>query len=91
MADFGDKVSEEDKNAIQPKIDALKEACKGDNTADIKAKTDELSKAIQDLSTKIYQQAGGAAQGQPDMNMGADAGNTGNADDDVVDANFTEA
>ena len=91
MADFGDKVSAEDKNAIQPKIDALKEACKGDDTADIKAKTDELSKAIQDLSTKIYQQAGGTAQGQPDMNMGADAGNAGNADDDVVDANFTEA
>ena len=91
MADFGDKVSAEDKNAIQPKIDALKEACKGDDTADIKAKTDELSKAIQDLSTKIYQQAGGAAQGQPDMNMGADAGNAGSSDDDVVDANFTEA
>ena len=91
MADFGDKVSAEDKNAIQPKIDALKEACKGDDTADIKAKTDELSKAIQDLSTKIYQQAGGAAQGQPDMNMGADAGNSGSSDDDVVDANFTEA
>ena len=92
MTDFGDKVSAEDKNAIQPKIDALKEACKGDDTADIKAKTDELSKAIQDLSTKIYQQAGGAAQGQPDMNMGgADAGNAGSADDDVVDANFTEA
>ncbi len=93
MADFGDKVSEEDKNSIQPKIDALKEACKGDDTADIKAKTDELSKAIQELSSKIYQQAGAAAQGQPDMNMGADAGNAGNAggNDDVVDANFTEA
>ena len=92
MTDFGDKVSAEDKNAIQPKIDALKEACKGDNTADIKAKTDELSKAIQDLSSKIYQQAGAAAQGQPDMNMGgADAGNAGNAGDDVVDADFTEA
>ncbi len=87
MADFGDKVSEEDKNAIQPKIDALKEACKGDDTADIKAKTDELSKAIQDLSTKIYQQAGGMAQGQPDMNVGGNP----NPDDDVVDANFTEA
>ena len=92
MTDFGDKVSAEDKNAIQPKIDALKEACKGDDTADIKAKTDELSKAIQDLSSKIYQQAGAAAQGQPDMNMGgADAGNAGNAGDDVVDADFTEA
>ena len=92
MTDFGNKVSAEDKNAIQPKIDALKEACKGDDTADIKAKTDELSKAIQDLSSKIYQQAGAAAQGQPDMNMGgADAGNAGNAGDDVVDADFTEA
>ncbi|MGN0654792.1 MAG: molecular chaperone DnaK [Oscillospiraceae bacterium] len=93
LKDFGDKVPEADKNAIQPKIDALKEACKGDDTADIKAKTDELSKAIQELSTKVYQQAG-AAQGQPDMNAGADMGNGaagGNGPDDVVDANFTEA
>ncbi len=94
LKDFGDKVPEADKNAIQPKIDALKEACKGDDTADIKAKTDELSKAIQELSTKVYQQSGAAAQGQPDMNAGADMGNGaagGNGPDDVVDANFTEA
>ncbi len=86
IADFGDKVPEAEKNAIQPKIDALKEAAKGDNTEDIKAKTDDLQKAIQELSTKIYQQA--APQGDP-ADMGGDAG-AAPGPDDVVDANFTE-
>ncbi len=86
IADFGDKVPEEEKNAIQPKIDALKEAAKGDNIDDIKAKTDDLQKAIQELSTKVYQQA--APQGDP-ADMGGAAESAG--PDDVVDADYTEA
>ena len=92
--DFGDKVSAEDKAAIQPKIDALKEAVKGTDYADMKAKTEELQKAMQDLSTKVYQAAG--AQPSPDMgaqNMGAGAADNGAAaggNDDVIDADYTE-
>ena len=94
VADFGDKVSAEDKAAIQPKIDALKEAVKGTDYADMKAKTEELQKAMQDLSTKVYQAAG--AQPNPDMgaqNMGAGAADNGAAaggNDDVIDADYTE-
>ena len=89
LADFGDKVTEADKAPINDKCEALKEALKTDNTDDIKAKTDELQKAFYDLSSKVYQQAGG--QGAPDMsNMGDMGGSTSN-DDGVVDADYTEA
>ncbi|MBE6854601.1 MAG: molecular chaperone DnaK [Ruminococcus sp.] len=91
LADFGDKVTDADKAPITDKCEALKEALKTDNTDDIKAKTDELQKAFYDLSSKVYQQAGG--QGAPDMSNMGDMGNMGGgaADDGVVDADYTEA
>ncbi|MBQ8905737.1 MAG: molecular chaperone DnaK [Ruminococcus sp.] len=91
LADFSDKVTDADKAPITDKCEALKEALKTDNTDDIKAKTDELQKAFYDLSSKVYQQAGG--QGAPDMSNMGDMGNMGGgADDDgVVDADYTEA
>ena len=87
MADFADKVTDDDKAPIQAKIDGLKEALKTDNTDDIKAKTDELQKAIQEISTKVYQQSapqqdGNAQQPNPE--------DFSNADDGVVDADYTE-
>ncbi len=93
MTDLGDKINEDEKANIQSKIDALKEAVKTDNTDDIKAKTDELQKAFYDVSSRIYQAAGGAAEGAADMggasyDAGADANNGG--DDGFVDADFTE-
>ncbi len=95
MTDLGDKINEDEKANIQSKIDALKEAVKTDNTDDIKAKTDELQKAFYDVSSRIYQAAGGAAgaEGAADMggasyDAGADANNGG--DDGYVDADFTE-
>ncbi|MBP1549887.1 MAG: molecular chaperone DnaK [Oscillospiraceae bacterium] len=86
-----------EKANIQSKIDALKEAVKTDNTDDIKAKTDELQKAFYDVSSRIYQAAGGAAGAEgagPDMggasyDTGA-AANDSNDNDDFVDADFTE-
>ena len=93
IADFGDKISDSDKAPVQSKIDALKEALKGTDTAEIKAKSDDLQKAINDLSTKAYQAAGAAAQAQ-DAGA-ADAGSADDIntdkDDNVVDADFTEA
>ena len=95
MTDLGDKINEDEKANIQSKIDALKEAVKTDNTDDIKAKTEELQKAFYDVSSRIYQAAGGAAgaEGAADMggasyDAGADANNGG--DDGFVDADFTE-
>ncbi len=93
MTDFGDKVSAEDKAPIQAKIDALKDALKTDNYDDISAKKDELEKAFQELATKVYQQAGGAANVNPEDAMGGfnEAKEDNSSDDDVIDADFTEA
>ena len=95
LADFGDKVSESDKAPIQAKIDELKTAMEVGNTADIKAKTDELQKAVYDLSSKVYQAAGAAqqaaqggdAQSNDNNNGGANGGSDNNG---FVDAQFTE-
>ena len=65
MEEMGDKLAEEDKTEVQSKIDALKEALKGNDMADIKAKQEELTKAFYAVSEKLYQQAApqeGAAQ-----------------------------
>ena len=93
MTDFGDKVSADDKSSVQSKIDALKEALKTDNYSDISSKKDELEKAFQELATKVYQQAGAAAanaESQADSFNETKSDNNG-GDDDVIDANFTEA
>ena len=92
LGEFGDKVSAEDKANVQPKIDALKEAVKTDNTDDIKAKTDELQKAFSEVATKVYQAAGAAAQSAQGA---ADAGSSDNGsnggDNGFVDADFKDA
>ncbi len=97
MTDFGDKITEADKAPIQEKINALKGVLESGNTEDIKAKTDALQQAFYELSSKAYQQAGGDPNA---MNAGFDPnamGGMGNAqeapsnDDDVIDADFTEA
>lgn len=88
LNDFGDKVTDDEKASINDKKDALKKALEGENLDDIKAKQEELTKALQEVSTRIYQEAGAAAQAtepQPEADAGAQTGN-----DDVIDADFTE-
>lgn len=81
--------SAEVKKAEEAK-DQLKKAIESNNIDDIRAKKDALQQIIQDITVKLYQQAGAGAQG---AGQGADAG-TGNQssskDDNVVDADFEE-
>ena len=90
MTDFGDKVSESDRSNIQSKIDALKAANASDNTDDIKAKTEELQKAFYEVSSKIYQATGAAAQQDGAASAGTDNPGSDNGGGDFVDADFTE-
>ena len=98
VADFGDKVSADEKAAIEAKCADLKAAISADNFDDIKNKKEDLQKAFYDLSAKVYQQANpnGAAGVDPSQfaNMGGaaqDNNNNDNVNDDgVVDADFTE-
>lgn len=97
LTDLGDKVSADEKAKIQGKVDALKEALKGTNVDDIKAKQEDLQKDFYEMSSKMYQNAQGAqgapgAQGNPAD--GAQGGQQG-ADSaaggaDYVDADYKE-
>ena len=91
LGDMGDKLSAEDKEKVQSGIDKLKELLKGDDTAAIKAATDELQQAFYAVSEKLYQQAGPqpGAEGGPDMGGQQSAAGDGqqfyDADYKVVD------
>ncbi len=92
LKDAGDKITEADKASVQPKIDALREALKGTDTAAIKAKQEELQQAFYAISEKLYQQA--AAQQQSQANaagqQNTQQGAQPNGGADFVDADFTE-
>ncbi len=86
LTDLGDKVSADEKAKVQSKIDALKEALKGTNIDEIKAKQEDLQKDFYEMSAKMYQQQ--APQGAPDM--GAQDMGGGSQAGDYVDADFKE-
>ncbi|AKA82658.1 MULTISPECIES: molecular chaperone DnaK [Pseudomonas] len=84
IADAGDKVTAEEKTAIEAAVVALEAAIKGDDKAAIEAKVEELSKVSAPVAQKMYaeqaQPADGAAQqAEPEAKH-----------DDVVDAEFEE-
>ncbi|MGM9928618.1 MAG: molecular chaperone DnaK [Bacillus sp. (in: firmicutes)] len=65
--------------------DALKEAIEKNDLEEIRAKKDALQEIVQNLTVKLYEQAAQAQQAA----QGAE-GAANNADEDVVDAEFTE-
>ncbi len=70
IEEMGDKIDEADKTELQGKIDALKEALKGEDIEAIKAKQEELTKSFYAVSEKLYQAA--APQGAPDAGVAPD-------------------
>ena len=90
LEEAGDKATAEEKAAIEKAIADLEEALKGDDKADIEAKTNALTEASATLAQKLYAEQAQAegAQGAPG---GQQAGGSSNKqDDDVVDAEFEE-
>ena len=84
LEDAKDKVDQSLLDAIKTKNDVLKEAIKNNNFEEIKAAKDELNKAVQEMTMKLYEQANAAAGAQ-----GAST-ESSNQDDDTIDADFTE-
>ncbi|KAI4453387.1 heat shock protein 70kda [Holotrichia oblita] len=90
IADFGEKMTSDDKAKVQPKLDALKEAIKGTNLDAIKNAKEELQKEFYEVAGRIYQQEGAQAQGA-ESEVKGDGKNAGaSGDDNVVDADFKE-
>ncbi|AZE91325.1 molecular chaperone DnaK [Pseudomonas orientalis] len=84
VADAGDKVTAEEKAAIEAAVVALEAAVKGDDKAAIESKIEELSKVSAPVAQKMY-----AEQGQP-ADAAAQQAEPEAKHDDVVDAEFEE-
>jgi molecular chaperone DnaK len=85
LAEFGDKIPEADKAAIEAAKVDLKSALEGEDAEAIKAKTQALSQASMKMGEAMYAAGQAAAGGEQPA-----AGATGPADDGVVDAEFEE-
>ena len=89
LSENGDKFSDDDKSALNTKLDALKEALKGDNTDAIKSAEEDLTNKFYEVSQKIYEATQGAQGPQPGATPGADTAQGGN-DAGYTDADYTE-
>ena len=85
VSEDGDKFSEDDKKDINNKVDALKEALKGEDINLIKSRQEELTAKFYEISEKVYKAAAEQAQAQ----QGADGAQPGN-DAGYTEANYTD-
>lgn len=92
LSENGDKINESDKKDVEDKLNALKEALKGDNADDIKAKKEELTQSFYKISEEIYKQAAAAQQtaGGAQQNPGAGAQGNAPGQDGYYETNYTD-
>ncbi|MDR1563553.1 MAG: molecular chaperone DnaK [Oscillospiraceae bacterium] len=86
LNELGDKVSAEDKNDVQSKLDHLKAIKDTGDVEQVKQGTEDVKQAFYKISEKLYQQQGGAEAGEaaPDFTT-PEAGSAGG--DDFNDVN----
>ena len=89
LDEHGDKIDASEKGAIENALKEAEEALKGNDKAEIDAKSQALATASQKLGEKVYAQAQQAA-GEGAAPGGASSSGEKTADADVVDAEFTE-
>ncbi len=90
LKEFGDKLSEQNKSAIQSALDKLREAHKSQDLAGIETCLNTLNAAWQAASQEMYQAAGAGSQ-QPGAQAGPSAGGpAGGGGNDVSDVEYEE-
>ncbi len=85
LEDFDEQLPEDTKTLTREKIDALRQALEGDDSENLRATNDDLAQHVQALGAQMHQQQ---AATEPDPAPGKEPGRD---DEDVVDAEFTEA
>ncbi|MBQ6513339.1 MAG: molecular chaperone DnaK [Clostridia bacterium] len=83
LRENGDKLSDEDKNAVQTEIDAFKKVREGNNADEIKNAMEDFTQKVYAVFGKLYQQQAGS-QGDPMNGAGPQAGSMN--DDGSVNA-----
>jgi molecular chaperone DnaK len=96
LAEHGDKLDAPEKEKIETALKEAEEAIKGEDKADIDAKTEALMAASQKLGEKVYAESQAAQAAAAGAAAGAAGGEAPQAaaskadDDNVVDAEFKE-
>jgi molecular chaperone DnaK len=95
LKEFGDKVGEAEKSAIQSALEGLKSVLTGEDTEAIKAKTNDLAQAAMKLGEAMYKAQQADAQAGASAGAGAGAAPGGGAanqagNEKVVDAEFED-
>jgi molecular chaperone DnaK len=85
LKEAGDKITEDEKNTVQPKLDALNEAIKTRNADEAEKLMKDVQDAFAPIATRLYQ-AGQQAQAQSEQT----AQDTSSPSDQVQDADFEE-
>ena len=92
LKDLGDKVDSATKTKVDDVISRLKKTMEGDDEAEIKKLSDELTQSSHKLAEAMYQQA--SASQTEEQQAGAESAQQAKAssssDEDVVDADFEE-
>ena len=94
LKEQGDKISGDEKSAVEDKLGELKSALGGSDTEAIRNATDALMAASQSFTQKLYeaasQQGGGGAGGAGDAGSSGAAAGSQPSDEDVVDAEIVD-
>lgn len=85
LKEAGDKITEAEKNTVQPKLDALNEAIKTRNANEAEKLMKDVQDAFAPIATRLYQ-AGQQAQTQAEQ----PTQDTSSSTDQVQDADFEE-
>ena len=88
LRDAGDKVNADAKKDIADKTEALKKVKDTDNIEDVKARTEDLSQAIQKVGAELYQKA--QQQQQPGQGGGQQPGDQGQGPKGPEEGQFKE-
>ena len=88
LKEHGDKISSEEKKTIEQGITDLKEALKGNDTEDLKKKTQSLVQSSMKLGEAVYKSQQKSQTKDDKKDKGPD--NKGNDKENVVDADFED-
>jgi len=91
LAESGDKLPEDSREKVNEALSGLRAALGGSDVAAIKSAHESLTSVMQEASTKLYAQAGGAQAGaQGTDSTGGATGSGGSGAEDVVDAEIVD-
>ena len=88
LKEVGDKADQTKVSEVKDKIAALKEALKSEDTEQIKAASEALTKPLYDLTGDMYKQAEAQQQAQQSSGQEQAQESTSAGDDNVVDADY---